>query len=612
MSHEGDALIRILEDRVVNRIAAGEVVARPASALKELIENSLDAGSHDLRIALRAGGRSLIQVVDDGCGMDRNDATMCLERHATSKIREFDDLEEVRTLGFRGEAVPSIAAVSRFELVTRPHHLDTATRVSVEGGRVVAVEAAGGPPGTRISVRSLFFNVPARRKFLRTVPTELGHCLEAVTRAALIRPDVDVEVTHDGKPALRAPRTTDRARRAQALLGAHGRALVAADFTEADIEVEAMVSPVGVHRGSARGSSYLYVNGRFVQDAVVRRAVTEAYRGIVPKGRHPVVVLEVRLPPSQVDVNVHPAKTEVRFRNARDIARIIRDGLRQALESHGIQRPAEVGRPARSFLQNPVGAPRPVRLPMPTPPRPSPPRPSAMPSADLLSRVPERPPAPILPVDRAEDAEPPVYAPSEDGLLPVPRFADLRVVGQVAQAWILTEGAGELIIIDQHAAHERVTLHRLQQTADSGTRQGQRLMQPVMVEVPAGRAQALEAHLALLDDYGFEVAHFGDRTFAVKQVPAELRGADPTQILLDLADDFASGGAGRPLEKMRQRALNTMACHGSIRAGQTLSPYEMRELLRSLDQVDFSVCAHGRPVCIRLSSAELERRFHRS
>lgn len=605
MNHGDDALIRILEDRVVNRIAAGEVVARPASALKELIENSLDAGAHDLRIALRAGGRSLLQVVDDGCGMDRNDATMCLERHATSKIREFEDLEEVRTLGFRGEALPSIAAVSRFELVTRPHDHDTATRVSVEGGRVGSVEAAGAPPGTRISVRSLFFNVPARRKFLRTVPTELGHCLEAVTRAALIRPDVDVEVTHDGRTALRAPRTIDRARRARALLGAHGRSLLAAEFRSGDVEVEALVSPVGVHRGSARGSSYLYVNGRFVQDAVVRRAVTEAYRGIVPKGRYPVVVLEVRLPPSKVDVNVHPAKTEVRFRSARDVARLISDGLRTALESHGIQRaPAIAPRPIRSMRE---GAPRPA-----PPPAPEPPRPSALPAPDLLTRVPAQPPTPLLPPALAQESPPPVYTPSAEGLLPVPRFSDLRVVGQVARSWILTEGAGEIVIIDQHAAHERVTLHRLQQTALEGNRGGQRLLQPVLVEVPAGRAEALEAHLSLLEDFGLEVAPFGDRTFAVKQVPSELRGADPTRIVLDLADDLADGGAGRPLQKLREKALATLACHGSVRAGQTLSPYEMRELLRALDQVDFSVCAHGRPVCIRLSSTELERRFHRS
>lgn len=600
-------MIRILEDRVVNRIAAGEVVARPASALKELIENSLDAGARDLRIALRAGGRSLIQVVDDGCGMARDDATMCLERHATSKIRAFEDLEEVRTLGFRGEALPSIAAVSRFELVTRPHTEDAAVRVDVEGGRILSVEAAGAPVGTRISVRSLFFNVPARRKFLRTVPTELGHCLEAVTRMALVHPEVDFEVTHDGKSALRAPRAPNQSKRAAQLLGAHGRALVPAQFGEGDVTVEALVSPVGVHRGSARGSSYLYVNGRFVQDAVVRRAVTEAYRGIVPKGRFPVVVLDVRLPPAQVDVNVHPAKTEVRFRNARQVARIIADGVRAALEAHGIQRPPDAPRPAPR-----PAPPRPMQ-----PARPLPPPPSALPDPSLQSAWAPTPlpdpivaePAPQLPPAPA----PPAHRPEAPGaLLPVPRFADLRVIGQVARTYILAEGAGELVIIDQHAAHERVTLHRLQQTAEARSGGGQRLLTPAIVELAAGRAEALEAKVALLAPFGLEVEPFGDRTFAVKQVPAVLAGADPIQLISDLADDFADGGSGRPLHAIREKAMATMACHTSIRAGQALSPYEMRELLRSLDHVDFSVCAHGRPVCIRVSPHELERRFHRA
>jgi DNA mismatch repair protein MutL len=607
-------VIRILEDRVVNRIAAGEVVARPASALKELVENSLDAGAHDLRIALRAGGRSLIQVVDDGCGMSPDDATMCLERHATSKIRAFEDLEEVRTLGFRGEALPSIAAVSRFELVTRRHSDDAAVRVDVEGGRILAVEAAGAPQGTRISVRSLFFNVPARRKFLRTVPTELGHCLEAITRMALVHPEVDFEVTHNGSSALRAPRAEDRAARAAQLLGAHGRALVPAQFSDADLTVDALVSPVGVHRGSARGSTYLYVNGRFVQDMVVRRAVTEAYRGIVPKGRFP----------AQVDVNVHPAKTEVRFRNARQIARVIAEGVREALEDHGIQRaPVSTSVP----LVRPAPAPRPPARPVLT--NPEPPRPSALPDPSLSSgwvaRPLPEPPAPVVPAEApyvpdSIAAEPtPVQAfephpPALDfgALLPVPRFADLRVIGQVARTYILTEGAGELVIIDQHAAHERVTLHRLQQGTAAHPSAGQRLLSPVLVELSAGQARALEPQVDLLATHGLEVTPFGDRTFAIQQVPAVLAGADPVRLVTDLADDFAEGGTGRPIAAIREKALATMACHTSIRAGQALSPYEMRELLRSLDHVDFSVCAHGRPVCIRVPPGELERRFHRS
>jgi len=613
-------LIRILEDRVVNRIAAGEVVARPASALKELMENSLDAGAQSLRISLRAGGRSLIQVVDDGCGMAPDDATMCLERHATSKIRAFEDLEEVRTLGFRGEALPSIAAVSRFELVTRPHAADAAVRVDVEGGRILSVDAAGAPIGTRISVRSLFFNVPARRKFLRTVPTELGHCLEAVTRMALVHPAVDFEVTHNGKSALRAPSASGHDRRAAQLLGAHGRALVPAMFGEGEVRVEGLVSPVGVHRSSSRGSSYLYVNGRFVQDPVVRRAVQEAYRGIVPKGRFPVVVLDVQMPPSQVDVNVHPAKTEVRFRDARGVARLISEGVRSALEDHGIQRPPEIRRHVRH--PSPGGAPT---LPLPLAARRADPgpvvdRPSPLPSPHMVAGWSATPLA--VPI-AAEPDRSPASGPSDDaaqvvphselgGLLPVPRFVDLRVIGQVARTYILTEGAGELVIIDQHAAHERVTLHRLQQTASVHSGSGQRLLTPVLVELAAGRARALEEHLGLLTPYGLEIEPFGDRTFAVKQVPSVLAGADPTRLVSDLADDFADGGTGRPAQLIREKAMATMACHTSIRAGRSLSPYEMRELLRALDQVDFSVCAHGRPVCIRVSSTELERRFHRS
>lgn len=621
-------MIRILDDRVVNRIAAGEVVERPASVLKELLENSLDAGASSVRIALRSGGRSLVQVVDDGCGMSRNDATLCLERHATSKIRAFEDLEEVRTLGFRGEALPSIASVSRFELVTRPPGTDVATRVSVDGGRILSVDEAGGPEGTRISVRSLFFNVPARRKFMRTVPTELGHCIEAVVREALPRPDLDVEVTHDGKGALRAPKSPDRARRAASLLGSHGRALVPADFEAGELTVEALVSPVGVHRGSARGSSYLYVNGRFVRDPVLRRAVTDAYRGIVPKGRHPVVVLNLQIPHAHVDVNVHPAKTEVRFRSARQVAQAVSTGLRRALEHHGIQRPVPDRRPPQ-ILQPPEPS-RQVALPRATE-RPAPPpedavpvvedgaprvfasqlRPAALP--DLPSPAPEptvvRPPAAPAPAHTAP-ATPP--ARPRAGLLPVDRFEDLRVVGQLNRTYVLCEGAGELVIIDQHAAHERVTLHRLQQTAKERLSGGQRLLSPPIVELAAGRAEALAAHTEHLLPYGLEVTPMGDRAFAIKQLPTPLSGADPVQLIADIADDLTEGGRGRPIEAILERVLATMACHTSIRAGQRLSAYEMRELLRALDRVDFSVCAHGRPVCIRVGTPELERRFHRA
>lgn len=607
-------MIRVLEDRVVNKIAAGEVVERPASALKELVENALDAGARDLRVELRSGGRQLIIVTDDGKGMDRTDATLCLERHATSKIRTDADLFEVTTLGFRGEAVPSIAAVSRFELLTRRPEDDVATLVRVEGGRLVGVEDAASPPGTRVSVRNLFFNVPVRRKFLRTVPTELGHCLEAVTRQALVRPDLDVEVRHDGRVSIRAPRVSDRAQRAADLLGPHGRALVPAAFERGELKVQALVSPVGVHKGSAQGATYLYVNGRFVQDPQLRRAVREAYRGIVPKGRFPTLVLEVTVPPDHVDVNVHPAKTEVRFRHGRALVQAVADGVRQSLEVHGIQRPV----PDRPRTLEPEGPSPQPPLPLQDPPAgaspwPGPARAGESPLATDRPSPPWRPAAPLA----GAALEPPRPLPGEPtgaerGLLPVPRFQDLRVLGQLDRTYVLCEGRGELVIVDQHAAHERVTLHRLMQAEREQLGGGQRMLTPPVIELTPARARALEPHTGVLARYGLEVEPFGGESFVVKQVPAALAKADLTQLVEDVADDLAEGGGGGPLRDRVESVLATMACHTSVRAGQSLSAYEMRELLRALDAVDFGVCAHGRPVSIRISPTELERRFHRA
>ncbi len=359
--------IRILDDRLVNKIAAGEVVERPASIIKELLENSLDAGAGTIALRLRSGGRQLIEVADDGCGMDSADAMMCLERHATSKIRSQEDLFSVVTLGFRGEALPSIASVCKFELVTRRADSEVGTRVVVEGGTLLRNEPTGCPPGTRIRCRQLFYNVPARRKFLRTVPTELGHCLEGVVREALIHPEVDWRVEHDGNEVLRAPRVESRSERAAQLLKDRGRALFQVDFGGGSFTARGLISPVGVHHSSASGAMYLYVNGRYVRDPVLRRAVSEAYKHIVPKGRYPTVVLEVQVPPADVDVNVHPNKTEVRFRHPRELQSAVAQGLREALEQHGIRRPVHERRAAEAAQRAGVS----MALPLGDGPRPA-------------------------------------------------------------------------------------------------------------------------------------------------------------------------------------------------------------------------------------------------
>ena len=603
--------IRILEDHLVNKIAAGEVVERPASVVKELVENSLDAGATRVEVKLEAGGRRLIELVDDGRGMDPDDLLMCIERHGTSKIRTEEDLFSVATLGFRGEAIPSIGAVSRMDLVSRPADQELGYHVSLNGGKLRPPEPVGCPAGTRISVKQLFFNLPVRRKFLRTVPTELGHCLECVTREALIRPDVDFTVEHDGKVLQRAPIAKDQASRAADLLKGHGEALVPVRWSQGDLHVEGLISPVGVHRASAIGSQYLYVNGRFVRDATLRRALREAYRSIVPKGRFPVVVLEVRLPWDHVDVNVHPTKTEVRFRFGRDLFGAVAEGLRHALRDHGIRRPVQDEARYKSPSSDVAPAPElplPPAAPLASPPvffarEPEPSLGSPTLPPALPQPPPEAPPdwAPMAPVPGGSDP-----------LLPVPRFQDLRVIGQFARTYIVCEGGGELVIIDQHAAHERVTLHRLSRDFKERLGGAQRLLTPLIVELPLARAAALASNLEVLARVNLEVEEYGNGAFAVKAVPPGLREADVPALIRDVADDLAAGGRGLQGRDLAEHVLATMACHNSIRANHTLSLYEMKEMLKALDGVDYAVCAHGRPVIVRLDQHELERRFHRA
>lgn len=619
--------IRILEDHLVNKIAAGEVVERPSSVVKELVENSLDAGAQRIVVRLESGGRRLIEIEDDGAGMAPDDLLMCIERHGTSKIKTEEDLFSVATLGFRGEAIPSIGAVSRMGLISRPEDQELGYKVALNGGKLRPPEPVGCPAGTRITVRQLFFNLPVRRKFLRTVKTELSHCLECVTREALIRPDVDFTVEHDGKVLLRAPKAESRAERAAELLGGHGEALISADWSVGNLEVQALISPVGVHRGSSIGSQYLYVNGRYVRDATIQRAIREAYRSIVPKGRFPVVVLEVRVPWDHVDVNIHPTKTEVKFRFGRDLFAALSEGLREALFDHGIRRPVqEESRyitpevPARPAPELPLVAAephtaRPASGPTlassPAPPAGTEPAPTTASTPEPFSTPSPMPPlGPSAAADALQTRrlKPLAGAP----LLPVPRFQDLRVIGQFSRTYIVCEGGGELILVDQHAAHERITLYRYLQDFRGRLGGAQRLLAPIIVELTPARAAALSERLEVLDQIGLEVEDYGNHAFAVKAVPPNLKEKHIPDLVRDVADDLAQGGRGLNGRDLAEHVLATMACHNSIRANHTLSVYEMRELLKALDAVDYAVCAHGRPVIVRMDQRELERRFHRA
>lgn len=695
---EETSKIQVLDDNTINKIAAGEVVERPSAIIREVVENAIDAGADDIRIDLELGGTKLIRIQDNGCGMNRTEAQLALQRHATSKIRSDADLFNIHTLGFRGEAIPSIASVSRFELLTRPHDTPAGTKVTVHGGKLISVDTAGCPAGTTITARNLFFNVPARQKFLRAHNTEYSHCLEAVVREMLIRPHVDVEVRHNNVSVLRSSKTTDLKKRAVALLGKHWGQVIPIEFETDVCTVKGLISPVGVHRKSAANSTYLYVNERFVKDTAVRRAVKEAYQGIIPKKCYPLILLSVKVAPSQVDVNVHPAKTEVRFQQVLDVGDAITTGLRKALQEHGIRREVK----ERSVIATPASAPAsPLPLfghekpapytakpaPVPLPPLPatfnaaslvvsesqeqpmnsnqlqaqdkpvsheivdatsqtdlvgaesssltanivSPPSESAEETLDVRSFPPsfygfskdtfEEVPAKVLsipkpsPMDVLASPWPVLEGEEEVGLgdlLPVPRFMDLKVIGQLKETYILCEGAGELVIIDQHAAHERITLDAVQRRRMDFIGGFQQLLTPILIEMPPAQLARLVPLLPAFAEFGLEMDQFGGNTIRIRQIPVILEKSDWNQLVQDLVDDAMAGGKGAPVLERLETALATKACHGSIRAGRVMSKFEMQELLEELDEVHFGVCAHGRPVAIRITPAELEKQFHRT
>ena len=656
--------IRVLDDKTINKIAAGEVVERPAAAIRELIQNSIDAQATQIFVELESGGKKLIRVRDNGFGMNPEDAVLSLQHHATSKIRTDKDLFSISSLGFRGEAVPSIASVSRFEMITRTKDAQHATKIIVDGGNHISTGPSAGAEGTQITVRNLFYNVPVRQKFLRTDGTELSHALDAINRELLIRPHIDIEVKNNRSTVVRAPIVSSLEERAERILGNQAKGLIPVEGSMGSISVRGAISPVGVHRATGGNNSYLYVNKRFVKDTALRRAIKEAYQGLIPKGRFPTVILLVEVPPQDVDVNVHPAKTEVRFKRVKELTAFLVKTIRQVLQEKGIKRAVETRRvspiPQQAYpvaVQPALWEPNRSQALSATPDIPhvvsdvhstSPlfegwqsQRRESVSSSPVFKEttvVAEPPkisrtfPDSIMgflgdtPQKEPPTGEDGVYSPhflswpvdthdrplEVEELLPVPRFQDLRVIGQLSTTYILCEGAGEMVIIDQHAAHERITLYAIMKNALQAVSWGQRLLTPILVDLNPARFHALQDSLSLLHRFGFELEPFGGSTMAIRQVPPILDGVNWSKLIEDVADDIAQGGEGAPLEERLQHKLATQACHNSIRAGDRLSHFRMNELLEELDGVDFGVCAHGRPVAIRIENRELEKRFHRS
>ena len=576
--------IRRLPPELINRIAAGEVVERPSSALKELVENSLDAGATQVAVRLRAGGLDLVEVIDDGCGMSADDMRLALERHATSKLAD-DAIDRITSFGFRGEALPSIASVSCLTLESRLRSGD-GWRIAIDHGVPAEEGPAALPPGTRIRVEGLFDKVPARRKFLRSPRAEYAACLDAVRRLAMARSDVGFTLEHDGRRILTLQPTDAPARVAELLTHELDRHGIGIDCARDGLRLTGVISLPTFNRGVA-DQQYLFVNARPVKDRLLVGALRAAYRDLIARDRHPIAALFLDVPLDEVDVNVHPAKTEVRFRDQAAVRGLIVGGLRRALDEES----------GRSAAREQSAAP--VMWTSSASYAPEPNLSLGLSSGGGEQRVFE--PVTFVPQARAEAA-----------VEPVPTYPLGVARGQVAATYIVAEAEDGLVIVDQHAAHERLVLERMRAARETGVVAGQALLMPEVVELDEPDCDRLEGASGELGEMGLEIERFGPSAMLVRSLPAALGKADASSLLADLAAEIAELGGPMSLRDKLDHVAATIACHGSVRAGRQLSVAEMNALLREMEVTPRSgQCNHGRPTWVKLSLLEVERLFGR-
>ncbi|MGB9417616.1 MAG: DNA mismatch repair endonuclease MutL [Acidobacteriaceae bacterium] len=645
--------IRVLTDQVANQIAAGEVVDRPASVVKELLENALAAGATRIRIEIEGGGRKLIRIVDNGCGMVRDDALLAFERHATSKLRTSDDLLAIATLGFRGEALPSIASISRLEIDTRAAEEAVGTHVEIVGGRMHRVEDAGLPPGTTIAVRDLFFNTPARRKFLKSETTELSHVTALVTHYALAHPDKHFELHSATHALLQAPPVAQPADRIFQIFGKETLDHLLPVAAEVDLERVGLPAPPpwkqdedyeppipGHLRLSGftskpeleklnRNSIYSFVNRRLVRDRLLLHAVSEAYRNILPPTSFPVVLLFLELPPEEVDVNVHPAKTEVRFRQPSFVHDFVRDTLRNkliqsrpamgflaALETHAAASPSLLpgvsaipGAPesapfsgnADSFTLEPAHIP-PAAQRFDFTPASNGSVIAAQEAAALAMLTAELPPT---------SAQAILNAAPEDATT-LRALASLKPIGQLRESFILATNEDGLWIVDQHVAHERVLFEKILRDREVERVQRQRLLMPLLIDLTPAQMVAFAEIAEELERNGFEVEPFGPRTLAIKAAPVGLEGRELERMLVEVLEQSDRLDQRENLGTARARIAASLACHSAIKVNMPLDPERMAWLLRELGKTELPTsCPHGRPIALRYSWKDIERAFHR-
>ncbi|MCU7883304.1 MAG: DNA mismatch repair endonuclease MutL [Candidatus Thiodiazotropha sp. (ex Lucinoma annulata)] len=591
--------IRTLSPQLINQIAAGEVVERPASVVKELVENSLDAGARHIEIEIEQGGIKLIRVRDDGVGIAKHELAMALSRHATSKVSQFKDLESLQSMGFRGEALPSISSVSRLRLISHHQEAQEAWEITGDGtDTTFQAKPAAHPQGTSVEIRDLFFNTPARRKFLRTEKTEFNHINSLIQRLALVQFDVGFTLQHNRRPLFSLPPCDDqieRERRIVQLLGATflDQALTV-DEQAGDLLLSGWVARPSFSRSQA-DMQYFYVNRRMVRDKLVTHAVRQGYQDVLYHGRHPAYVLFLGMDPRKVDVNVHPTKHEVRFRDSRSVHDFIYRGLHHVLAETRPQAVSESVEPAglskeittnQSEQQNGYRVPR---------------------QQGIDWRLAERPAAYRAGFVAQQPVDTPVEMPQSEQLPPL-GFA----LAQLHGIYILAQNQSGLVLVDMHAAHERITYERFKQTHSGSGITSQPLLVPVRVAVSSSEADLVEMFQSFLNQIGIEVSRLGHDTLAIRTIPALLQGADAEKLLRDLLSDLAEHGETKRLQDEIDKVLATMACHTSIRANRRLGLDEMNALLRDMERTERAdQCNHGRPTWVQLSVTELDRLFLR-